>query len=156
MKTVNITAPEGYEIDKEKSTFETIVFVQIKEKELPKTWEELQMVEGWYVESNCNIEHIGCLAMYKNKNVFATNGQAEAAVALAQLSQLREVYRQGWKPNWKEDSAKYVINTCKGEVTGDVYHYVNHFLAFQSREVRDKFLHNFKDLIETASPLLFG
>ena len=39
MKELNIQVPEGYEVDKEKSTFEKIIFKKIENK-LPKTWEE--------------------------------------------------------------------------------------------------------------------
>ena len=157
MKSVQIEVPQGYEIDQDKSTFTNIVFRPIKEKELPKTLGELETVKGWYVNTASDaIRSTESAANFINRNIFVTKEQAEAAVALAQLSQLRQIYRQGWKPDWKDNSLKYVINKCKGEVTGDVYHYMNHFLAFQSGEVRDKFLHNFKDLIETASPLLFG
>lgn len=39
MKEVKITPPEGYEIDKEKSTFEEIVFKPI-ENDFPKSWEK--------------------------------------------------------------------------------------------------------------------
>ena len=156
MKSVQIEVPQGYEIDQDKSTFTNIVFRPIKEKELPKTWEELQRVEGWYVNGGSDLRSTESAANSINKNVFVTKEQAEAAVALAQLSQLREIYRKGWEPNWKEDSLKCVIYKYNGEVGGGLYHYTNHFLAFQSREVRDEFLHNFKDLIKTASPLLFG
>ena len=50
MKTQKIVAPEGYEIDREKSTIDEIVFKEIK-KQLPKTWEELNTIKGWYVDS---------------------------------------------------------------------------------------------------------
>ena len=38
-KEIKINCPEGFEVDKENSTFECIKFKSIK-KELPKTWEE--------------------------------------------------------------------------------------------------------------------
>ena len=38
-KEIKITPPNGYEVDKENSTFECIKFRPIK-KVLPKTWEE--------------------------------------------------------------------------------------------------------------------
>lgn len=38
MKELKIQIPEGYEIDKEKSTFEKIVFKPIDNK--PRSWEE--------------------------------------------------------------------------------------------------------------------
>ena len=156
MKSVQIEVPQGYEIDQDRSTFTNIVFRPIKEKELPKTWEELERVEGWYVNGGSDLRSTESAANSINKNTFVTKEQAEAAVALAQLSQLREIYRKGWEPNWKEDSFKYVIEKYSGKVVGASYYQLSLFLAFQSREVRDKFLHNFKDLIETASPLLFG
>lgn len=40
MKTFKIEIPNGFEINKDNSTFENIVFKEIK-KELPKTWYEL-------------------------------------------------------------------------------------------------------------------
>lgn len=43
-KELKIQVPEGYEIDKENSTFENIVF---KRKELPKSWEDLGAIRGF-------------------------------------------------------------------------------------------------------------
>ncbi|HOG38227.1 MAG TPA: hypothetical protein PLD95_02030 [bacterium] len=48
-KTVEINVPDGYEIDKEKSTFEKIVFKAI-EQNLPECWEDLKSIEGYYME----------------------------------------------------------------------------------------------------------
>lgn len=41
-KKLKINIPEGYEIDKEKSTFEEIVFKKVEDPftKLPKNWEE--------------------------------------------------------------------------------------------------------------------
>ena len=139
MKNLKITAPEGYEIDKENSTFEEIVFKPIK-KELPKSWEEFVGKEkGYFVD---------CL-------IFATKEQAEASLALAKLSQLREVYRDGWKPDWGNGSQKkHCIKFFQDKIDDDSYSLRSHFLSFQSEEVRDLFLENFRDLIEQAKPLM--
>ena len=156
MKELKITPPEGYEIDKEASTFEHIVFKPIQ-KQLPKSWEELGEINGWFVNNGSGIEDVRQVGIYlSHRNVFATKEQAEASLALAQLTQLREVYRQGWIPDWKKGSLKYIIKKYEGEIVGDLYFIGSYFLAFQSEEVRDLFLTNFKDLIEKASPLLFG
>ena len=157
MKTLKITPPEGYEIDKNKSSFEEIIFKPVK-KNLPKSWEELGIVNGWYVRSDATI-HRAAPQNTNNyqKNLFATEAQAKASIALAQLSQLRDVYRGGWVPDWNDtNEKKYVIG--KHENTLKIYFnvYQHYFLAFQSAEIRDEFLKNFKDLIEEASPLLFG
>jgi hypothetical protein len=156
MKNLKITAPEGYEIDKENSTFENIVFKPI-EKSLPKTWEELGHVSGHFVLNRAFVSEsiIKASTLGENKNLFATEEQAEAALALAQLSQLREVYRDGWRPNWRDASQrKYIIEFFANEINSDYYFSRDEFFSFQSAEVRDMFLENFRDLIEQAKPLM--
>ena len=44
-KSIKIDVPKGYEIDKEKSTFERIVFKPIIEEKLPECWEDLKSIE---------------------------------------------------------------------------------------------------------------
>lgn len=156
MNTLKITPPEGFEIDKEKSTFEEIVFKPIK-KELPRKWEDLGFIKGWFVNHVSQTFPIEMSAKKVYRNIFATEEQARAAVALAQLSQLREVYRQEWTPDWNNGSqTKYSIANLEGKTYKNCAYRYGHFLCFQSEEVRDEFLENFKDLIEEASPLLFG
>ena len=153
-KEITISIPEGYEIDKEKSTFEKIVFKK-KEQTLPKTWEELKRVSGYYVGISseiCSVEDNKATRL--ERNVFFSEEQAEAAIALAQLTQLREVYRQGWVPDWKDRNVKYVIGFKKDEITFEYYCYNDMFLSFQTPEIRNEFLENFKDLIMQAKPLL--
>lgn len=111
-------------------------FPELAKKELPKTWEELKEIKGYFVNSRSYISTFNGSCLLDNRNLFATIEQAEASIALAQLSQLREVYRQGWVP---------------GEYS---FVSINNFLSFQDEETRDLFLENFKDLIEKASPLM--
>ena len=155
-KSIKIEIPEGYEIDKAKSTFENIIFKVINEK-LPKTWEELNSIKGYYIKNNSGVtfEHFFKTTMI-NKNIFVTKEQAEASLALAQLSQLREVYRDGWKPDYTNvEQVKYVIIMHLNQITTNSYNRLNQFLSFQSAEVRDLFLENFHDLIEKAKPLMY-
>lgn len=156
MNTLKIDVPEGFEIDKDKSTFEEIVFKPIK-KELPKRWMELKSVKGWWVTEQANVNGSHSNAEKGNENIFATKEQAKAAIALAQLTQLREVYRQGWVPDWDyAGEMKHSIIKLDGKIDSTMLWRSAHFLTFQSTEIRDQFLKNFKDLIEEASPLLFG
>jgi hypothetical protein len=155
-KSIQIEVPNGYEIDKENSTFENIVFKPIK-ADLPETWGDIGYIEGYCVLSDCEIEHnfSSSTKFDDNKNIFVTEEQAEASIALAQLSQLREVYRDGWKPDWdNRHQDKHVIEIYSGEVSVDDYITNSQFLSFQSAEVRDMFLKNFRDLIEQAKPLM--
>lgn len=157
MKTLKITPPEGYEIDKDKSTFEEIVFKPVK-KELPKSWEELKTIEGFFVTHDCTIyEAAPQNTNDYQRNIFATESQAKASIALAQLSQLREVYRDGWQPDWCNLlQGKFSIEKTQGNINVCTLFSCHSFLCFQSPEIRNEFLKNFKDLIEEASPLLFG
>ena len=78
------------------------------------------------------------------------NDYAEGILALCQLTQLRDCYRQGWVPDWKDDEDKYIIDYEADNISIASYKRIKSFLSFQSKEIRDKFLDNFKDLIEQA------
>lgn len=155
MKTLKIEIPNGFEIDKENSTFEQIVFKEIK-NELPKSWEELKKVKGFFINHNSSIHTINKIdTTYDSKNIFATRQQAQASLALSQLSQLREVYRNGWVPDCNNSySKKYSIYFEKNKIRTEHFYITSLFLSFQDAETRDLFLENFKDLIEQAKPLM--
>jgi hypothetical protein len=154
MKEFKIEIPNGFEIDIDNSTFEKIVFKEIK-KELPKTWEDLELFDGYYKDGNCRINFTSSnTTQKKNKDIFATEEQAKASIALAQLSQLLKAYRNGWVPDWNKNEEKYVIYIQREEISKSNYASMPHFLSFQDRETRDLFLENFKDLIEQAKPLM--
>jgi hypothetical protein len=154
MKTLKINVPDGYEIDKEQSTFENIVFKEI-EKGLPKSWEELKEVGGYYVDRMSLVYGQVYQVRDSNRNTFATKEQAEASIALAQLSQLREVYRQGSKPDYTDKYAvKYGIYFTNQELKIGAFYETNVFLMFQSEQIAKQFLENFKDLIDKAKPLM--
>ena len=155
-KEFKIQVPEGYKIDKEKSTFEKIVFKKV-DKGLPKTWEEVGVIKGWYTYAGGSINYFseGISTKCADRNIFPTKEEAEASLALAQLCQLRDIYNDGWKPDWERDSqVKWCIEMEGCNVIRNRYYSINRILAFKSEQLRDKFLENFRDLIETAKPLL--
>lgn len=149
-----IEVPIGYEIDKEKSTFEKIVFKK-SVKELPKTWGELGEFKGFYITTNSLVSSIRSSSDAKGDAcTFKTEEQAEASIALAQLSQLRDVYRDGWVPDWCTGYSKYVISFYRDGIDLETANKTCQFLSFKDRETRDLFFKNFKDLIEKAKPLM--
>ena len=154
MKNLKITPPKGYEIDKEQSTLENIVFKPLIEA-LPKSWEELETIAGYGVDIFSDIHSISYVdASERNKNTFATREQAEACVALAQLSQLMAVYNDGWVPNWTNTDYKYVIYFSGDDICTTFYTRSKSFLAFKTKDLRNEFIENFRDLILKAKPLL--
>jgi DNA repair exonuclease SbcCD ATPase subunit len=144
-------------IEMEKCKLESL---QAEKKKLPEKWEDLEGVQGFYVDDAKSIvQKTGRVldTTYGNKCVFKTKSQAKASVSVAQLSQLRDVYRNGWEPYWsKTHQDKWCINQIGGEIS--VYHHqkTHFFLAFQDKETAKLFLKNFRNLIEEAAPLLFG
>lgn len=154
-KEMKIQVPEGYEIDRENSTFEKIVFKKVENK-LPKSWEDLKEIRGSYINEGSEISTFSSYTTDEyNKNVFPTKEEAEACVALAQLCQLRDKYNGGWKPNWEDnEEIKHCIEFFKEKINKNYYYVLRKVLCFKTEELRDKFLENFRDLIETAKPLL--
>ena len=152
MKNIKIKIPKGYEIDKDKSTFENIVFKAINV--LPNSWKELEVIDGYWVSAFSMVRSYINEASLTSKNTFKTKEQAEASIALAQLSQLRDVYRQGWEPDWNDCRTKFSIEFYENKLGITPYYGSNVFLSFQDEETTVLFLENFRDLIEKAKPLM--
>lgn len=67
---------------------------------------------------------------------------------------LRDIYRDGWIPDWNDHDVKFAIynNSNKIDITTQINHV--RFLSFQTKEIRDEFLTNFRCLIEIAKELI--
>lgn len=159
-KEIKINCPEGFEIDKENSTFECIKFKLIN-KELPKTWEEFckthpNIKDEYLIIPDSVISVYSCTTRKEkdDRNLLPSKELAEAMLALCQLIQLRDCYNDGWKPDWTDNSDKYVVEVAEGKILTE--HHINYqrILAFKTKELRNQFLENFRDLIEIAKPLL--
>ncbi len=128
-------------------------------KELPKTWKELGDIKGFCIDVNSRLIDY-TLKLPKvytdnnNRNVFPTKELAEAALALAQLLQLRDRYNGDWKPDWTDSNEKYTIEFYNGHIDYDNYLSTQKVLHFKTAELRNQFLENFRDLIEIAKPLI--
>ena len=129
--------------------------------ELPKTWEEFckrnKVKEGEYFSNEvCDIMEAGIGERHKSfdKNTLPNKQAAEQHLALMQLHQLRDCYRKGWIPNYTNDSKQWCIKKYANYFSIDLNHCGMEFLSFQSRELADQFLTNFKDLIEKAGDLI--
>jgi hypothetical protein len=129
------------------------LYPELENKGLPKTWDEFVEFKGYFVDENSISRSTYVFAIPENKNTFATKKQAESSIALAQLSQLREIYRNGWVPDWEDKNIKYCVDFSFNKITSTNTMACNNFLSFQDAETRDLFLKNFIDLIEKARPL---
>ena len=72
-----------------------------------------------------------------------------------QLILLRDIYRQGWAPDWTDDTIdKHCIDIYDNELSRRKSNCACKVLSFQSAEIRDLFLENFKDLIEECKEFI--
>ena len=164
-QTIEIEVPDG-----KKAIWKdgTIIFEDIK-LYLPKTWEEfckqnpIKKTEK-YIDANSEIDTAIIRPVKRvperDKNLLPSKDAAEAHLALIQLHQLRDCYRQGWVPDYSNYFNKFCI-TSYFNFYSYKYNYkiISHtkfpcFLSFQSKEIAEEFLNNFKDLIEQAGDLI--
>jgi hypothetical protein len=130
-------------------------YPELAKKQLPKSWEELGEISGAWVDvlsAICTVR-LGS-AREANRRIFATKEQAEAYIAMAQLSQLMKVYNDGWVADYKDNSNKYCICFYEDEARIAPFLSYQCFLRFKNEQTAELFLENFRDLIEQAKPLL--
>jgi len=72
--------------------------------------------------------------------------------ALKKLVILRDYYNEGWKP--KNNSYVHIITTRNGELVKDCLMGDFRVLYFESKEIRNTFFEEQKELLEIAKPLL--
>ena len=138
--------------------YRDIALTAFKEHELigdrlPKTWEEYCVKHG----ENSDMIKASLDYAYTviNNYIFSDYKQAQAYIAMIKLHLLRDEYRNGWKPDWKDGNlGKYVIESSEGECYVAIYIHISSFLAFQDEKTAEEFLTNFRELIEQAGDLI--
>lgn len=158
MKELKIEIPIGYEIDKEKSTFEKIIFKKKDTK--PRSWKE-------YLEQYKNVP---CYELgfdvsggYWNKSTMYGNGYcavpskelAEAFLAMMKLMSLRQAWIDDWEPDWSNfNSNKWGIINHANKLIISLLGNSSRVLSFPTNEMAKDFMNYFKDLLEIAKPLI--
>lgn len=147
-KELKIIPPIGYEIDKQKSTFEKIVFKKIPEN--PKTWEEYcSLMKGKTVYyTNCNTITVSGFSDAHDK--FVNKKRAEQFITLGKLLQLRDYWVKGYS------EFRYAVygDRLDGTAICDWCENTNHPLTFPTKEMAEEFKDCFEDLIKQAYPLV--
>ena len=165
-RTVKLTLEKAKEFYKKGGEFRDLALSAFTEEELtkvclPKTWEkfcsQFNIREEYYIDADSSIEEAnnGYRDPLYDKNILPSKKAAEQHRALMQLHQLRDCYRQGWKPNWLDDGNKYcIIYNSVHDYSISINKNTRVFLSFQSREIAQLFLDNFRNLIEEAGDLI--
>lgn len=166
-RTIKLTLEKAKEFYKKGGEFRDLALSAYTEEELtkvelPKTWEEFCdnykiQKEECFIASNSvivNVSSSDTRLICSDRNLLPNKQAAEAHLALMQLHQLRDCYRQGWKPDWTIPKSNFAIFYMKGRYTVEEFIYSREFLTFQTREIASEFLTNFRDLIEKAGDLI--
>lgn len=157
-KTFKITAPEGYEIDREKSTIDEIVFKPVKKK---LTYEDVakELFAGntaYYINKNGYIrESVNGESFSYDLNNCVSRKQAEKLLALNMMMNVAKYLNGGWQVGDQRRYERYywVLNASdkhldlhmiqSSEINGNVY--------FKSQEAAREALEILgEDVVKTA------
>ena len=149
--TINI--PEGYEIDKENSTFECIKFKPIKKyltyKEVA---EKLNKDTCFFIEKG-KIQSYAQYASYDNPGVANSYGQIEKILAINQLMNIAKYYNGDWKPNCSEYKYHITYNNVEGIYLIDYNSiYTLDIIYFKNRKDAQAVINNpnFRDILDVV------
>lgn len=170
-RTIKLTLEKAKEFYKKGGEFRELALSAFTEEELtkgglPKTWEEFcsqfNIHREYYIETDSNIyeDNNDRRSPLFDKNMLPSKEAAKAHLALMQLHQLRDCYRQGWTPDWSDGKSEYCIiysgrcNDTNSNYFITAYTCNRTFLSFQSADIARLFLKNFRGLIEAAGDLV--
>ena len=145
--------------------------ISIKKDDLPSTWEEWfeSLLDGTnltYFDSAAEIKQCGKNTILVDtefyKSCSLTKESTEAHLAMIQLENLKNVYNDSVGDNYKksyfattEIECNYVIENIMGILIVSKKDITcNRFLSFKTKELAEKFLENFRPLIETAKKFI--
>lgn len=152
-----IDIPNGFEIDIEKSNLSIgqVAFKPIKpvKEKYPMSVNEIKG-RDWYVDLHGIIQESKCPTIIDLK----TRELASAFLALMQLKTICDEWNRidGFVPDFSNQcQAKYGVGYKNNEL-GTTYlnPYYIHSIVFQDEETAKLFIRSFRELLETAKPLL--
>ena len=134
---------------------------------LPKTWQEFceqneVKIGECYFDDCCFLieadEDGNTRDIVNDRNILPSKQAAKQHLALMQLHQLRDCYRNGWLPDGLSDvhGIEMYYDPSNGVVKVRVIkcHSISKFLSFQTEERAKEFLNNFREPIEEAGDLI--
>lgn len=151
VKSIQITIPKGYEIDKDKSTFENIVF-----KKKVARWRDIIDRKIKTVYKTCwngAVDGFGDKLHNDCMNSFPKKEYAESVLALAKMSQIIDNdERFGGiisDHEWKDPLLnKYIITNCGSKILKGGSSITKQILAFHTEKQRDLFIEENTDLLK--------
>lgn len=166
IRNIKLTLEKAKEWYKKGGELKEIALQAFTKKELnplPRSWEEF--CEKYPVkETEAVICYDSSIADCKGlgekrdseyyRDIYPSKKSAEAHLAMIQLEQLRDCWRQGWVPDYTKTYKKFRIKKLGTEYIVDWSTGLSDFLVFQTEELAKEFLKCFRDLIEKARDLI--
>ena len=129
---------------------------------LPRSWEEFCVTHDitmseYFIGNTGNIfnSNSGKRIPEISKTILPSEQAAEAHLAYMQLHQLRNAWREGWEPDWMDNTqAKFAIIYNKDEYIVFDCRFIRRFLSFQDETRAKEFLECYKGLIKKAGDLI--
>ena len=164
-RVITLTPEKAKEFYKKGGELRDLALSAYTEEELnpslPKTWEEFcdrfKIHEEYHIDSASDIiknEDDYYRDPLLNRNLLVSKEAANQHLVLMQLHRLRDCYRQGWKPDLTVPESIFAIFCTKGKYSVEEFIYSSEFLSFQSRQLAQEFLNNFRDFILQAGDLI--
>ena len=163
-RNITLTLDKAKEWYKKGGDLKQVALQAFAEKELtkvdlPKTWKEFCVlnpikVGEAFISSN-SVVRLADFTADRNslfdKQICPSDGSASAHLAMIQLEQLRDCWRQGWKPT--DYYTGYCITNYPTGYSVLRFDFIS-FLSFPTQEMAEDFLKCFKYLIEKAGDLI--
>lgn len=149
-RRIGYKIPNGYEC--ECVTKNEIILKPIK-PQYPKNYKECCDILGYKASYDLNnITTHDCVYDYKLQMLYKVLICRDAYWKIAGEEM---GLKESWKPDWSDyENIKYSIKCRSGEIFYNQGYHNHKILAFPTKEMRDIFLENFKDLIEKCKELL--
>ena len=142
--------PDGYEIDKEKSTLELIIFKKIIKKRALSVKDIPN--RNWYIDTMGRVRES---LDYNYLNNVSNEKRAYAQLAFVQLVELRDNWNEGWVADWCNiNQEKFCIYIYENKPIIEIFYAMQITLSFKDEQTASEFFEQFKELIETAKELL--
>ena len=143
------TLPEGYIFKDENGNVinATKIILEKKKKEYPKTYEECCKVLEW---NHRDYDRVG----YKSDLLCKLQVLLLCRDAYWKIAGEEMGLGKPWEPDWADTEIKYCIaNSSVGIKKSNTYDFTR-ILSFPTKEMRDAFYENFKELINSCKELL--
>lgn len=142
-RVIKIEIPEGYEVDKEKSTFERVVFKPKRESYEDVCRKLFYKKKVYYPDEygdviSSELDEI----RYKDLNNCTSENQSKKLLAINQLMNVAKYLNEDWKPDWNNDNERkftIYINKNNTKICIDCKYIYNQCIVyFKTEELAQK------------------